>query len=244
MSPPIARASALTDDSPSPAPPKREAIETLACENGRNRRLISLSVRPMPLSETAKAMLTLPFGPRIGLTVSATPPASVNLAALSIRFSSAARSRTGSPITNAGSFSEISTSDCRPFAVARPASESPTLRASARRSKKSCRTPSPVPRLLRGIDEQCGEAGEVLGAGLDGIDPAPLALVEVGGRQQIADGENSGQRRADLVGERGERRLDHAGSGRHGGAPARLAGGTGWSAFFRRPFFRCPRRAL
>ena len=148
MSPPIARASALTDDSPSPAPPKREAIETLACENGRNRRLISLSVRPMPLSETAKAMLTLPFGPRIGLTVSPTPPASVNLAALSIRFSSAARSRTGSPITNAGNFSEISTSDCRPFAVARPASESPTLRASARRSKKSCRTPSPGPRLL------------------------------------------------------------------------------------------------
>ena len=62
MSPPIARASAFTEDSPRPAPPKREAIETLACENGRNSRLISFSVRPIPLSETAKATPTLPSG--------------------------------------------------------------------------------------------------------------------------------------------------------------------------------------
>ena len=62
MSPPIARAICLTDDRPSPAPPKRDAIETLACENGRNRRLISSSVRPMPLSEIAKATPTLSFG--------------------------------------------------------------------------------------------------------------------------------------------------------------------------------------
>ena len=41
MSPPIARASCLTEDKPKPAPPKREAIVTLACENGRNSRLIS-----------------------------------------------------------------------------------------------------------------------------------------------------------------------------------------------------------
>ena len=63
----------------------------------------------------------------------------------------------------------------------------------------------------RGIDEQGREAGEMFGARLDGIDPAPLALVEVGRRQQIADGENSGQRRADLVRECGQRRLDDAG---------------------------------
>ena len=79
----------------------------------------------------------------------------------------------------------------------------------------------------RGIDEQGRKAGEMFGAGLDGIDPAPLALVEVGGRQQIADGQNSGQRRADLVRERGQRRLDHAGRGRHGGAlAARLPAAT------------------
>ena len=97
----------------------------------------------MPLSETAKETPTLPLAPRSGVTFSATLPLSVNFTALSTRFSSAARSRTGSPITKAGSFSEISTDDCRPLAAARPASESPALRASARRSKKSCRTPRP-----------------------------------------------------------------------------------------------------
>ena len=78
----------------------------------------------------------------------------------------------------------------------------------------------------RRVDKQCREAGKVFGAGLDGIDPAPFALVEVGGCQQIADGENPGQRRADLVRERGERHLDHAGHGGRGSAFARLAAGN------------------
>ena len=143
----MARASCLTDDNPRPAPPKRDAMETLACENGRNRRLISLSVRPIPLSETSNATATLPFGLRRGVTWRATLPCSVNFTALSIRFSTAARRRTGSPIANAGSFSEITTEDCRPFAAARPVSESAALRASVRRSKKSCRTSSPGPPL-------------------------------------------------------------------------------------------------
>ncbi len=121
---------------------------TLAWENGRNRRLISASVRPIPLSETAKATPILPLTPRTSTPPSATPPCSVNFTALSIRFSSAARSRTGSPTTSAGSFSEISTADRRPFAAARPASESPALRASARRSNRSCRTPACRCRLF------------------------------------------------------------------------------------------------
>ena len=53
----------------------------------------------------------------------------------------------------------------------------------------------------------------MFGTRLDGIDPAPLALVEVGGRKQVADGEDSGERRADLVGEHGQRGLDHAAGG-------------------------------
>ena len=146
MSPPMARASCLTDDRPSPAPPKRAAIETLACENGRNNRWISFSVSPIPLSDTAKATPALPLPPGAGVTDSATVPWSVNLTALSIRFSSAARRRTESPITRAGTLSEISTVACRPLAAARPASESPTLRASARRSNRSCR-PAWVPWL-------------------------------------------------------------------------------------------------
>ena len=91
--------------------------------------------------------LILPLVLRSGVTRSATLPWSVNFTALSIRFSSAARRRTGSPTANPGSFSEISTDDFRPFAAARPVSESPALRASVRRSKKSCRTWSPGPPL-------------------------------------------------------------------------------------------------
>ncbi len=162
---------------------------TLACENGRNRRLISVSVSPIPLSETAKATPTLPFAPRIGATSSATPPCSVNFTALSIRFSSAARSRTGSPTTSAGSFSEISTWDCRPFAAARPASESPGAARQRPQIEQVLPHSGRGTAASGGIDKQCREAGEMLGARLDGIDPAPLALVEVGGRQEIADGQ-------------------------------------------------------
>ncbi len=61
MSPPIARANCLTEESPRPAPPKREAMVTLAWVNGRNRRLISAMVSPMPLSDTAKATLNRPL---------------------------------------------------------------------------------------------------------------------------------------------------------------------------------------
>jgi hypothetical protein len=84
-------------------------------------------------------MPALPSAPPDGITDSATAPWSVNLTALSIKFSSAARRRTESPTTSAGNLSEISTLACRPLAAARPASESPALRASARRSNRSSR---------------------------------------------------------------------------------------------------------
>ena len=86
---------------------------------------------------------TAPFGLGAVAALSVTLPRSVNFTALSIRFSSAARRRTGSPITKAGILSEISTAERRPLAAARPASESPALRARARKSKKSRRTASP-----------------------------------------------------------------------------------------------------
>ena len=77
----------------------------------------------MPLSETAKQTPSLPLARRIGVTFNATRPDSVNFTALSTRFSSAARRPTGSPVAKTGSFSEISTDDCKPLAAARPASE-------------------------------------------------------------------------------------------------------------------------
>ena len=94
--------------------------------------------------------------------------------------------------------------------------------ASAGRTNPAARA-SPGPLAARGIDEQRRKARQMFGAGLDGVDPAPLALVEIGGRQQIADRENAGQRRADLMREGGERGLDHAGAG--GGGFAACARG-------------------
>src|ERR1041385_4754315 len=97
----------------------------------------------MPLSDTANETPTLSSGARSAVAFSATLPVSVNFTALSIRFSRAARKPTGSPITKAARPGEISTDDRKPFAAARPASESPALCASARKSKKSWRSPRP-----------------------------------------------------------------------------------------------------
>ena len=74
----------------------------------------------------------------------------------------------------------------------------------------------------------------MFGARLDGIDPAPLALVEIRRRQEIADGENSGKGGANLVREGGKCGLDDAGPGGRAGALARLAGGNAKAALFRR----------
>jgi len=93
---------------------------------------------------------------------------------------------------------------------------------------------------LCSIDEQCRQTGEMFRTGLDGIDPAPLPLAEVGCRQETADGQNTGKRRADLMRERRERCLDNTGRGGHGSALARLVRGNAGSAFFRRPPFRRP----
>ena len=108
-SPPIARASCRTDERPSPAPPNRCAIEMLACENGRNSRLISATETPMPESATVKRTVALPLAMPARRAPKAMLPVDVNFTALSIRFSSAARSRTASPITNAGRSSARST---------------------------------------------------------------------------------------------------------------------------------------
>jgi hypothetical protein len=101
----------------------------------------------------------------------------------------------------------------------------------------------------RGIDEQGREPGEMFRAGLDGIDPAPLAFLEIRRRQEIADGENSGERGADLMGECGQRRLDRSRSGGLygtglGNALAHLARGKAGSTLFPQPLFHRPRGAL
>ena len=58
--------------------------------------------------------------------------------------------------------------------------------------------------------ERDAEIRQMLGARLDGIDPAPFALIEVGGREQIADCQDAGERRAHFMRKGGQCGLDHA----------------------------------
>jgi hypothetical protein len=50
----------------------------------------------------------------------------------------------------------------------------------------------------------------MVSAGLDGLNPTSLALAEIGGGEQITDGENPGERGTHLMRKRGERSLDDA----------------------------------
>jgi len=80
---------------------------------------------------------------------------------------------------------------------------------------------------LGSVDEQRGQVRQMLGTGLDGVGPAPFALAEIGGRKQVADRQNTGQRCAHLVGKRRKRRLDHIRRGSLGAALAQPPGRPG-----------------
>ena len=60
---------------------------------------------------------------------------------------------------------------------------------------------------LGSVDRQGRQRGEMFGAGFDARGPAPLALAEIGARQQFAERQDAGKRGADVVRERGKRRL-------------------------------------
>ena len=78
------------------------------------------------------------------LTSSRTRPRAVNFTALSVRFSSAARSRTGSPIALAGRSPAINTSAESPPVPARADSDAATASASLRGENASRRIARPV----------------------------------------------------------------------------------------------------
>ncbi len=103
----------------------------------------------MPLSLTTNVSLTRPPAARAALASSRTAPCAVNFTALSMRFSSAARSRTGSPTNNSGRSSATATSARRPLVSARAASVSPKASMRRRGRKTSCcRTSEPAPPFL------------------------------------------------------------------------------------------------
>ena len=141
---------------------------------------------------------------------SRTAPCSVNFTALSIRFSSAARSRTASPTSISGRSCAIVTSASRPFVCARAVSELRQSLDQTRGRNGSCCSVSEPASAFGGIDHQRRQRREMLRAGLDARRPAPLAFAEIRTCQQFAERENAGQRSADVVGERRERDVARA----------------------------------
>ena len=161
----------------------------------------------MPLSVTVKRSFTRPRAARDARTSSRTAPRSVNFTALSIRFSIAARNRAASPMSISGRSAATVTSTVRPLVSARAASVSAS--ASIRRRGRNaccCSVSAPASALAASIAKR-RQRGEMLGAGLDARGPAPLALAEIGARQQFAERQDAGERGADVVRECGERRL-------------------------------------
>ena len=98
ISPSIISTSLLLIASPKPVPPNLRAVPTSTCENGLNRRPISASEIPMPVSSTSNSSRSpSPAGACRILTV--IRPCLVNLTAFPARFPSTCRRRVGSPST-------------------------------------------------------------------------------------------------------------------------------------------------
>jgi len=64
---------------------------------------------------------------------------------------------------------------------------------------------------LGGVDDERGQRGEMLGAGLDAGSPAPLPLADIRARQQFAQRENAGQCGANVM--REDRQYGFVGAG-------------------------------
>ncbi len=118
-----------------------------------------------------------------------------------------ARSRTGSPATCSGKSRAIVTSDCRAVVVAR--ADNARADGFGKPAGGERLLPQYEARGLRAhrVADHGGERGEMLGRAFDAVRPAPLALADVGGRKQFGQGEDAGQRCADVMRKRSQRRF-------------------------------------
>ena len=205
----MARASRLTSDRPRPVPPKRLAMPSCACVNGRNSRLISVAVMPMPLSETANTR-------RSAGADLLEPHRETDLALLGEfhRVVDQVLQRRAQPHDVAGRLLRQTVGDVDLAGEFRRFGAGTQRRR--RRVGKRGRVERPalqdqiVRTLARRIDDQRRQRGEMLGVVLEHFDPAPLTFAEFGRAEEFGGDENTGQRRADVVGEAGHHPLGDA----------------------------------
>ena len=168
----------------------------------------SAATMPMPVSATANVSRSRSRAAGAAVTVRATPPRSVNFTALSIRFSSALRSRTASPIDARRQIVRRWKSRRRATCPrrARSATAPPHRPDRAARTAPGCSTSPPPPALAASTTSVVSRA-RCSAASLIAAAQPPLALRQIGRQQQFGQRQNAGQRRADVVGETGERDL-------------------------------------
>ena len=183
--PPIASASRLTSTSPSPEPPKHPA-DVLVRLRERAEQPLDLGRRHADAAVGHRERQPHAIARRRDAADirSTTSPRSVNLTALSIRFST----RRAQPHRIADHVRRES----RPrYAVLQP-SPLACARAAQRRGERlrqRARIEALAPQReavharLGGVDHQGGQGDEVLGRLLERRHPAPLALAEIGGRR-------------------------------------------------------------
>ena len=174
---------------------------------------------PMPLSATVKVSRTRPRPTLADRAEKPMRPRSVNFTALSIRFSSALRSRTSSPRRRSGQSPAMSIS----------VSSALRLGAGDQRCRYRLGQPARRERLfpqhdaarirLGGVDHQGGELRQMIAGAADRIGPAALALWKVGRGEQFRQRQDAVQRGADVVGQPRQRHLDDVRTTRRRTAP-------------------------
>ncbi len=117
MRPPISSTSDLQMARPRPVPPLARLIETSACENLSNRRLLWSGPIPTPVSVTLNRSRP-PRRVDRQRVLTVTDPSRVNFTALLSRFTSTCRRRATSPTIRAGVAASSSTLTPRPCAAA------------------------------------------------------------------------------------------------------------------------------
>ncbi|MET3275531.1 hypothetical protein ABIF43_001020 [Bradyrhizobium japonicum] len=235
MSPPIPRASCFTEDSPKPAPPKREAMVTLAwgeraeqpLDLGHGQADAAVGHREGDADPALHLVVFLAFGwtPRRDHERHAALVGELHRIVDEVLECSAQ----ADGIADHQPWQLFGELDLGLEALGRGAPGERIAGAAGQRPQVEQILPQRAATLpgSGGVHEQGGEARQMLGTGLDGVSPAPLPLPEIRGREQVADRENAGQGRADLMGKGGKRRLDHVRRDHFGGALAHLSGRPG-----------------
>ena len=207
-------------------------METLACENGRNRRLISLEREADPAVGDRESDGDPAFraAQRRHLQRDAALFGELHGIVDQVLHRGAQTDR----IADRKCREIFGNDDRRLQALGRRAAGQRIAGIAGERAQVEEVLPhlEPGTAAARRIDEQGRKARQMFRARLDGVDPAPFALVEFGGREQIADRQNACERRADLVRKGRQRGLDHAGDGDGGFARRRAPSPRRWIRAF------------